>query len=254
MDLGAHNGDKTDLPGGNGVPIAVTGNHPDTVELNKRGVVLPPFQEKKGYDAAKRLFDIVFATAAIIFFLPLMVLIALFVKLDSKGPLLFKQTRIGQNRRRRSVSFEISGDKGRTEIKGKPITIYKFRTMRVDTHPYAVSPKDNKDRRITRVGRILRPLCLDELPQLFLVLNGALSLVGPRPEMPFIVEKYGSLEAQRLLVKPGITGIWQLKGSRTKFIHEELNYDLDYIRNRSLWLDFKLMIQTLLFVFSFKNL
>ncbi len=242
------------MPGGNGAHWIVNGNHPDSVPVEKLCVALPPFREKKGYDFAKRCLDIVFALIAIILFFPLMVLIAILVKLDSKGPLLFRQTRIGQNRRRRSVSFKISGDNGRTEIKGKPITIYKFRTMRVDTHPYAVSPKNNRDSRITRIGKILRPLCLDELPQLFLVLKGDLSLVGPRPEMPFIVEKYGPLEAQRLLVKPGITGIWQLKGCRTKFIHEELHYDLEYIQNRSLWLDCKLMIQTLQFVFSFKNL
>lgn len=186
--------------------------------------------------------------------LPVMIIIICAIKLDSPGPAIFKQTRTGQNRRR---SYRVNGHnverRNGQDLKGKPIEIYKFRTMRAETNPYAVCPENKHDSRITRVGRIIRPLCLDELPQLFNVIKGDLSLVGPRPEMFFIVKNYEALEAQRLLVKPGITGIWQLKGSRQEPIHKNLDYDLEYIRSRSIMLDLKILMKTLWFIFSFRN-
>jgi lipopolysaccharide/colanic/teichoic acid biosynthesis glycosyltransferase len=109
------------------------------------------------------------------------------------------------------------------------------------------SPKTPCDPRITRFGRFLRKTSLDELPQLFNVLQGQMSLVGPRPEMPFIVEQYGDKERQRLKVKPGLTGLWQLSGDRTFLIHENLEYDLYYIEHRNLFMDLAIMLHTSIF-------
>jgi putative colanic acid biosynthesis UDP-glucose lipid carrier transferase len=122
--------------------------------------------------------------------------------------------------------------------------LYKFRTMKRETSAYMLKP-DKDDVRITRIGRFLRNTGLDEVPQLFNVLKGEMSLVGPRPEMPFIVEGYQKGERERLKVKPGITGLWQLSGRTNMPIHCNLEYDLAYIKDRSLSLDLKILFETL---------
>ena len=121
--------------------------------------------------------------------------------------------------------------------------------MDKDAKPYEVNPIDISDPRITRVGRFLRKISLDELPQIINVIKGNMSLVGPRPEMPFIVEKYNEIQRERLKVTPGITGLWQLSGDRKKAIHENLDYDLYYIRNVSFFLDLAILIETVFFAF-----
>ena len=121
--------------------------------------------------------------------------------------------------------------------------------MRTDADPYAVNPLDPRDGRVTRVGRFLRKTSLDELAQLINVLKGDMSLVGPRPEMPFIVETYNEIHRERLKVLPGITGLWQLSGDRKLAIHENMDYDLYYIRNMSFSLDVAILLETLLFAF-----
>jgi len=126
--------------------------------------------------------------------------------------------------------------------------IYKFRSMYVDAPKYAVTPSESSDPRITRVGRWLRRTSLDELPQLFNVLRGEMSLVGPRPEMPFIVEKYTSFERQRLEAKPGITGVWQISAVRGEPIHHNMEYDIFYLQNRSFLLDAAILLKTFLSV------
>lgn len=205
----------------------------------------------KYYPILKRSIDITFSLLGTIMAFPLMVLIAIAIKLDSPGPVLFRQTRVGKNRRYHSNGH--LRERRNFDLKGKPFIIYKFRTMRTDADPYAASPGDNNDPRLTRVGKIIRRLCLDELPQLFNVLKGEMSLVGPRPEMPFIVQRYDMIESLRLQAKPGITGLWQLYGSRKKHIHENLHYDLHYIQNCCLWLDLKILLQTVVFILKTKN-
>ena len=121
--------------------------------------------------------------------------------------------------------------------------------MFIETDHYAVNPLDQKDPRITRVGRFLRKPSLDELPQTINVLKGNMSFVGPRPEMPFIVAEYNEIHKERLKVLPGITGLWQLSGDRKKAIHENMDYDLYYIRNASFFLDMAILIETLIFAF-----
>jgi lipopolysaccharide/colanic/teichoic acid biosynthesis glycosyltransferase len=122
--------------------------------------------------------------------------------------------------------------------------IYKFRTMHSDVEQYAVAPHAANDSRITPFGHWLRATSLDELPQLFDVLLGRMSLVGPRPEMPFIVDTYDAWQRRRLGVKPGITGLWQILGRKDLPMHENLQYDFYYIRNRSLAHDLSIMVRT----------
>jgi exopolysaccharide biosynthesis polyprenyl glycosylphosphotransferase len=179
------------------------------------------------YDAAKRPFDLLASLVLIAITTPIWLVIALLVRLGSPGPVLFRQKRVGRH--------------------GKPFDLYKFRTMYVDAPQYDFSPKDSVDPRITRIGRFLRHTSLDELPQLINVVKGEMSLVGPRPEMPFIVEEYNALHRQRLQVIPGITGLWQLSADRAFQIHENIQYDLYYIRHRSFFMDFAILLHTVVF-------
>ena len=125
--------------------------------------------------------------------------------------------------------------------------MYKFRTMQTAASPYDYSPLSSCDPRITRAGRFLRRTSLDELPQLLNVVQGSMSLVGPRPEMPFIVEQYTPAQRQRLQVKPGITGLWQLSGDRAFLIHENIEYDLYYIRHCNFFMDLAILLHTSVF-------
>ncbi len=172
----------------------------------------------------KRSFDLLASGSLLLALGPLYLLIALGVKLTSVGPVLFKQKRVGRN--------------------SKQFWFYKFRSMYTDAPVYAQTPKSSHDPRITPLGRFLRRSSLDELPQLWNVLKGDMSLVGPRPEMPFIVEKYNELQRQRLNVKPGITGLWQISSDRALAIHENMDYDIYYINNQSLLLDMVILLKT----------
>ena len=174
----------------------------------------------------KRIFDIVFSLIFLILLFPLFLLCALLIKLDSKGPVIFKQQRTGLN--------------------GTCFDIYKFRTMKHESPAYAETPREKDDPRITNIGRILRATGLDELPQLLNVLKGEMSIVGPRPEMPFIAEKYTELEQKRLKVRPGITGLWQIYArSENLPIHHHIEYDLYYIENFSILLDLVIILETI---------
>ncbi|MCJ7508606.1 MAG: sugar transferase [candidate division Zixibacteria bacterium] len=208
---------------------------------------------------AKRSLDIVGATISLILSLPLFMITAILIKLDSPGPVFFKQERIGQNRRsrdRRNFNLETEvdkrrGDKRRVDCFGKPFKVYKFRTM-VDNAEKVCGPVWAKkdDPRITSVGRILRHTRLDELPQLMNVLKGEMSLVGPRPERYFFIKNLASSVQQypkRLSVKPGITGLAQVKNgydSNLDDVRVKIVYDLDYIRNWSILKDLKILAQT----------
>lgn len=174
--------------------------------------------------ALKRALDLMIALPALTLATPLMAMVAILIRLDSKGPSLFVQDRVGKD--------------------GKIFRMFKFRTMRVDTDPYAEAPADGSDPRITRLGRFLRRTSLDELPQIMNVLEGSMSIVGPRPEMPFIVEKYEPWQRRRLFFPPGLTGLWQIAGRKRLPLHQNLEYDFYYIRNWSLLLDLEIMIKT----------
>jgi len=117
----------------------------------------------------------------------------------------------------------------------------------VDTPPYTVNPLNGNDPRITKFGRFLRRTSLDEFTQFWNVLKGEMSIVGPRPEMPFIVETYNDVHRERLSVKPGITGLWQISGDRALPIHENIDHDLYYIEHQSPLLDLIIVFETIIF-------
>jgi lipopolysaccharide/colanic/teichoic acid biosynthesis glycosyltransferase len=179
------------------------------------------------YTMAKRAVDLIVSAFLLVLISPLLLLIASFIKLDSPGPALFIQKRVGRN--------------------GELFNIYKFRSMYENAPRYDFSPATSRDFRITRIGRFIRKTSLDELPQLMNVFLGNMSLVGPRPEMPFIVQDYTNEHRQRLQLIPGITGLWQLSADRAFPIHENIQYDLYYIRNCGFFMDIAILIHTLFF-------
>lgn len=176
------------------------------------------------YPVVKRAFDLAVCVGAVLALSPVLVLLAIGVKADSPGPVIFRQRRVGKD----GVEFDF----------------FKFRSMHISANPYAQTPQQSSDPRITRFGRWLRRSSLDELPQLWNVLRGDMSLVGPRPEMPFIVATYNEEQRERLRVRPGITGVWQISAVRGEPIHANIEYDLFYIEHRSLLLDLIIMIKT----------
>jgi exopolysaccharide biosynthesis polyprenyl glycosylphosphotransferase len=176
-----------------------------------------------GYRAAKRLLDEVGSALVLTLTLPLWLMVIAAIKLDSPGPVFFRQDRIG--------------------YLGKRFKIYKFRSMFSQAPAYATTPRGQGDPRVTRVGAFLRKTSLDELPQIINVIRGDMSLVGPRPEMPFIVDRYKAIYRCRFLVKPGLTGLWQVAG-RDKPMEENIKYDLYYIKKQSLLLDVIILLRT----------
>jgi len=179
------------------------------------------------YEVSKRLVDIAGSLFAVLMSFPVWVGIAAWIKLSSEGPVFFTQERIGHG--------------------GKPFKMYKFRSMYITSPKYSRSPESREDPRITPVGRFIRKISLDELPQLLNVLRGEMSLVGPRPEMPYVVSQYNSHQTQRLNVKQGLTGIWQLSADRRFAIHESLEYDLYYIEHRGFFVDLAILLHTVAF-------
>lgn len=197
------------------------------------------FSAKEWQLFIKRLIDIVLSLFFIIVFSPVMIFAILGIKLTSKGPILFKQIRSGVN--------------------GRPFVLYKFRSMIVGAEMKRRELekmnemdgpvfKIKKDPRITPIGRILRKTSIDELPQLFNVLKGDMSIVGPRPALPIEVEMYEFWQRRRLSLRPGITCIWQVSGRNRVSFERWMEMDLEYIDNWSLWLDIKLLIKTVFVV------
>ena len=204
--------------------------------------------------AAHRAMNFLIAAIALFVALPLLLLIAIAIKLTSRGPVLYTQERVGLDRRTPGVN---PGNHRRTrDIGGKPFTIYKFRTMRVDAEAQsgAVWATQN-DPRVTPVGRFLRQYRLDEIPQLLNVMRGEMNIVGPRPERPTIfaelrehIEEY----PLRQKAKPGITGLAQIYHHYDRSLDDvrtKVRFDLEYIRRRSFWEDVRIMLRTIPVVF-----
>lgn len=203
-------------------------------------VLLPDceFHKKPFYECIKRIFDLVVSLVAVIVLSPILLVIALAIRLEDRGPILYKAQRVGRG--------------------GKPITVYKFRSMRMhadrledmltpeELEEYKKNFKLEHDPRITKVGAFLRKTSLDELPQLFNILSGTLSLVGPRPVLQEETELYGDKRELLLSCKPGLTGLWQARG-RSNVTYEDGRrqaLELQYVSQRSLWLDIKILFWT----------
>ncbi len=203
-------------------------------------VLLPDceFHKKPFYECIKRIFDLVVSLVAVIVLSPILLVIALAIRLEDRGPILYRAQRVGRG--------------------GKPITVYKFRSMRMNAdrledmltpeelEEYKKNFKLEHDPRITKVGAFLRRTSLDELPQLFNILSGTLSLVGPRPVLQEETELYGDKRNVLLSCKPGLTGLWQVSG-RSNVTYENGRrqaLELQYVSQRSLWLDIKILFWT----------
>ena len=217
--------------------------------------------DRELYFLCKRLIDVVLTTLLLLLLSPLMVVIAVAIALDSPGPVFFVQERVGVSRR---------SEEGRTFWESRNFPFYKFRSMvagadqslhtehvrafvegRVDAADGASAKfKLAHDPRVTRVGRILRRTSLDELPQLFNVLKGEMSLVGPRPVPPYEVAQYRESDTDRLMALPGITGLWQVGGRGEVPFPEMIRMDREYVRNQTVWLDLKILIATIPAVLS----
>ncbi len=173
----------------------------------------------------RRAFDIAAATGGLAVASPVLALVALAIKLEDGGPVLYRQRRVGKD----GIEFEL----------------LKLRTMVVGAERQGAGWAVNQgDPRITRVGRVLRRLSLDELPQLWNVVKGQMSLVGPRPELPHIVARYEPWQHQRHDVKPGLTGFWQVSDRAGGLAYESVGLDLDYIRRMSFWTDCAVLLRT----------
>lgn len=176
------------------------------------------------YVFLKRALDIAVSLVALLVLCPLFVIIILAIRLGSKGPAIFKQERAGLN--------------------AKPFIFYKFRTMRTDVDPFGASPKSGDDPRITKVGKFLREYSLDELPQLFNILKGNMSVVGPRPLYISQISEWNDRQKKRLLVKPGLTGLAQISGRGALTREQKLEFDVEYVEKASFWLDIKIVFET----------
>ncbi|CAG7613366.1 hypothetical protein PAESOLCIP111_01595 [Paenibacillus solanacearum] len=197
------------------------------------------------YLIVKRMMDVIGAGIGIILLLPFLFIIGCLIKLeDPRGPIFFKQTRVGKN--------------------GKPFGMYKFRSMVNNAEQLLPSLleqneiagamfKIKNDPRITRVGRWIRKTSIDELPQLWNVLNGEMSLVGPRPPLPREVHEYSEYDKLRLLVTPGCTGIWQVSGRSNVGFREMVEMDLKYIMERTLLMDIKIILKTIIVMLKSKD-
>ncbi|KWZ85246.1 undecaprenyl-phosphate galactose phosphotransferase family protein [Heyndrickxia coagulans] len=200
------------------------------------------FEEKKTYTILKRGMDIIGAVLGLIFLSWLFLLVAILIKIeDPRGPVFFKQIRVGKN--------------------GKKFYMYKFRSMVSDAEEKlkdllkynevsGAMFKMKEDPRVTRIGKFIRRTSIDELPQLWNVFKGDMSLVGPRPPLPREVAEYTKYDLQRLLVTPGCTGLWQVSGRNDLDFCEMVELDLTYIKCRTIWFDIKIILNTIKIMFK----
>ncbi len=182
----------------------------------------------------KRVCDIVIAAVLFVLLLPVLLAIALAVRVSSSGPVFFKQKRAGKG--------------------GTSFTFYKFRTMRLDVDPFGPSPHSGADPRLTKIGKWLREYSLDELPQLVNIVIGDMSLVGPRPLYVSQITEWNERQKRRLLVKPGLTGLAQVSGRGALARDEKLELDVIYVEQRGLALDARIGVATVAQVFGRRNI
>lgn len=197
--------------------------------------------KSKAYLIAKRITDVLFSGIGLIILSPVFVIVAIAIKLDSKGPIFFKQDRVGRDE--------------------ELFSMYKFRSMVVNAEELKKALENQnemsgpmfkmkKDPRITRVGRFIRKTSIDELPQLVNVIKGDMSLVGPRPSLPKEVEQFEPWMKERLTVQPGITCFWQVMGRNSIPFEEWMKLDVKYVRERNYFLDIKLIFKTFFVLFG----
>jgi len=205
------------------------------VEIKKESIL---------YLIGKRAMDIVASLFGLIILSPLLILVSILIKLESSGPILFKQERVG--------------------LKGKNFVMYKFRSMvinaeelkaKLESQNEMSGPmfKIKNDPRVTKVGKFIRKTSIDELPQLINILKGEMSIVGPRPSLPKEVDRFEEWMLRRLDAKPGLTCYWQVRGRNNIGFEEWMSMDIDYVSKRNIWIDIKLIFRTIVLLFGDKN-
>ncbi len=209
-----------------------------------RAITGNDIKKRKTYDIIKKIIDVVLSAVSLILLIPIFIIISVMIKVESKGPVFFVQKRVGLN--------------------GKTFNMYKFRSMVQNAEELKYSLKENNDMdgpmfkmkndpRITRIGKFIRKTSIDELPQLFNILKGEMSFVGPRPSLPEEVEQFEPWMKERLIVKPGLTCFWQISGRNNINFIEWMKMDIKYIKERSIFLDIKLIVKTLIVFLGDKN-
>jgi len=202
------------------------------------------YESKRYYLGFKRFIDIIGSLLGLIFLFPTIILTSILIKLESEGPIVFSQERVGLN--------------------GRFFKMYKFRSMINNAEELKDSLmeenemsgpmfKIKQDPRVTLVGKFIRKTSIDELPQLLNVLKGEMSLVGPRPNLPKEVSRFSEYHRRKLIVKPGLTCYWQVMGRNSIDFEEWMDLDIRYICQRNTWIDIKLIMQTILILFGDKN-
>lgn len=194
------------------------------------------YKKKNIFDTCKRIMDIVLSLASLIIVVPIVVIVGIFIKLEDRGSMFYKQERVGYY--------------------GKKFNIYKMRSMRADAEKYGQQMAQENDPRITRVGKFIRKTRIDELPQIINILKGDMTIVGPRPEITMHTIKYSKNIPEfvdRLIVKPGLTGYAQVEGGYDTPPAEKIKLDMHYIENRNLLLDFSIILKTVIVVFTGKG-
>lgn len=199
-------------------------------------------EDKKAfYEFVKRIIDILLSVLAIIVLSPIFLIVAIAIKLDSSGPVVYSQTRVGKNE--------------------KHFKMFKFRSMVINAEDMLKDLKPmnemdgpmfkiKEDPRITKIGRFIRKTSIDELPQLINILRGEMSIVGPRPSLPSEVEEFEPWMMERFVVKPGLTCFWQVSGRNNIPFRKWMELDIKYVKERNLWLDMKLVLKTVKVVFN----
>lgn len=216
----------------------------ERLQINEQEIIEIERKESAIYNISKRALDIIASTLGLIILSPILLIVAILIKLESKGPAIFSQKRIGLNK--------------------KEFKMYKFRSMVQNAEELKEKlAKENEmsgpmfkmknDPRVTKVGRFIRKTSIDELPQLINVLKGEMSLVGPRPSLPKEVSKFEPWMLKRLSVKPGLTCYWQVSGRNNIDFENWMKLDLQYVNDRSFWLDLKLIFKTAGVLFGDEN-
>jgi len=208
------------------------GTNLEPVEMEN---IIIEYEKNPGYFIIKRIIDVLCALCGILLLLPVMIIVAIRIKLDSTGTVFFTQERVGQD--------------------GRSFMMYKFRSMCTDAEYLLEKLQDKnemsgpmfkikEDPRVTKVGKFIRKTSIDELPQLFNILKGEMSVVGPRPSLPKEVAQFSSFQKQRLVAKPGLTCYWQVSGRSDVSFKEWMEMDVQYIEQRNTWIDIWLILKT----------
>ena len=217
------------------VKIMARNEYLDSYDNKKIAIIIDYslYKENIFYNVYSRVVDILLSLLGLVIGIPLIIIFGIIIKLEDGGPIIYKQERVGKQ--------------------GKTFYLYKLRSMRIDAEKYGAQWAQNNDPRISKVGSFIRKTRIDELPQLFNILKGDMSVVGPRPERPMFTMQFNDEIdgfVNRLLIKPGLTGLAQVNGGYDISPKEKLEYDLYYIKNRNIFMDLNIILKTIYIILT----